>query len=214
MKNRLSYTSVVATLALFLAIGGTTAVGAQALITGKSVKDESLTGADIQNNSLTGADVRDGSLGSNAFSSAARANLRGATGDTGAPGPAGPAGAQGPAGQGVTVTTTTGPDVTGYQDMDTLAVATLPAAGDYVMFGRITVHNTGANSDNLQCGLFDDNGAFGGGGVSVNAGETATTSVVGAISATHGGDVTLKCQGNGQTTFDISDITIRLHGLG
>ena len=67
MKNRLSYTSVAATLALFLAIGGTTAVGAQALLTGKSVKDESLTGADIQNNSLTGADIRDGSLGSNVF---------------------------------------------------------------------------------------------------------------------------------------------------
>ena len=136
MKHRLSYTSVVATLALFLAIGGTTAVGAQALLTGKSVKDESLTGADIQNNSLTGADIRDGSLGSNVFSSAARSNLRGATGDAGATGPAGPAGAQGPAGQGVTVTTTTGADVTDYHDMDTLAVATLPAAGDYVMFGR------------------------------------------------------------------------------
>ena len=112
------------------------------------------------------------------------------------------------------MTTTTGSDVTDYHDMDTLAVATLPAAGDYVMFGRVTVHNTGGSSDNLNCGLFDDNGAFGGGGVSVNAGETATASVVGAVSATHGGDVTLKCQGNSQTTFDISGITIRLHGLG
>ncbi len=214
MKKRLSYSSVVATLALFLAIGGTTAVGAQALLTGKSVKDESLTGADIQNDSLTGADIRMGSLGSNVFSSAARANLRGATGETGPAGPAGPAGPQGPAGQGVTVTTTTGADVVGYHDLDTLAVATIPGAGDYVMFGRVTVHNTGASDDNLNCGLFDDNGAFGGGGASVTAGTTAVVSVVGAVSATHGGDVTLKCQGNAVTTFDISDITIRLHGLG
>jgi hypothetical protein len=214
MKIRLSYSSVVATLALFVAIGGTTAVGAQVLLTGKSVKDESLTGADIQNDSLTGADIRQGSLGSNLFSAAARANLRGATGDDGATGPAGPAGAQGPAGQGVTVTVTTGPDVAGYADLDTLATAAIPGAGDYVMFGRLTVHNTGANDDNLNCGLFDDNGAFGGGGAGVAAGATVTASIVGAISATHASDVTLKCQGNATTTFDISGVTIRVHGLG
>jgi hypothetical protein len=217
MKTRLSYTSVVATLALFLAIGGTTAVGAQALLTGKSVKDESLTGADIQNDSLTGADIREGSLGSNAFSAVARANLRGATGDTGAMGPAGPAGAagaQGPAGKGVTVTTSTGPDVAGYHDLDPLAVSTLPGAGDYVIFGRVTAHNTGGSDDGFQCGLFSDDGQSGGGGTNVIAGDSATVSVVGAISATHGGDVTLKCQGSGATTFDLSGITLRLHDLG
>ena len=83
MKHRLSYSSVVATLALLLAVGGTAAAGAQALLTGTNVKDESLTGADIQNDSLTGADIRAGSLGSNAFSAVARANLRGATGPAG-----------------------------------------------------------------------------------------------------------------------------------
>ncbi len=118
MRHRLSYASVTATLALFIAIGGTTAVGAQALLTGRAVKDETLTGADIQNDSLTGADVRSGSLGSNVFSNAARANLRGATGPAG---PAGETGPAGPAGVGVTAATATGPDVTGYQDLEPLA---------------------------------------------------------------------------------------------
>lgn len=81
---RLTYAGVTSTLALFLAIGGTTAVGAQALLTGSEVQDDSLTGADVQNHSLSSADIRAGSLGSNAFSAAARVNLRGTTGTTGA----------------------------------------------------------------------------------------------------------------------------------
>ena len=101
MKHRLSYASVTATLALLLAVGGTTAVGAQALLTGRNVKDESLTGADIQNDSLTGADIRAGSLGSNLFSTIARANLRGQTGPAGPKGDTGETGAQGPAGVGI-----------------------------------------------------------------------------------------------------------------
>ena len=139
MRHRLSYASVTATLALFIAIGGTTAVSAQALLTGRAVKDETLTGADIQNNSLTGADIRSGSLGSNAFSSAARANLRGATGPAG---PAGATGPAGPAGVGVTAASATGPDVAGYQDLEPLASISLPRAGDYVVFARVTAHNT------------------------------------------------------------------------
>ena len=99
MKHRLSYASVTATLALLLAVGGTSAVGAQALLTGRSVKDGSLTGADIQNDSLTGADIAAGSLGSNLLSTIARANLRGQTGPAGPKGDTGrdrPAGACGP----------------------------------------------------------------------------------------------------------------------
>ena len=217
MKKRLSYTSVVATLALFLAIGGTTAVGANALLTGKAVKDESLTGADIQNNSLTGADIRTGSLGSNSFSAAARANLKGATGDPGEQGETGPAGPAGPAGepgQGVKVAATAAPGITGYVDMDTIATATLPRSADYVVFARITATNTGGSDDNLNCALFIGSQAVGGGGADVAAGATASASVVGAISVTAPQDVALRCMGNGVTTFDIANVAIRTHDLG
>ncbi|HEY3613148.1 MAG TPA: hypothetical protein VGK92_05555 [Gaiellales bacterium] len=106
MKRRPTYANVVATLALFLAIGGTTVAGAAGLLSGKDVQDGSLTGADIQNGSLTGADIRAGSLGSNALSVAARSNLQGAKGDTGDAGPKGDAGATGaPGATGAGVTT-------------------------------------------------------------------------------------------------------------
>ena len=89
MKRRPTYANVVATLALFLAIGGTTIAGAAGLLSGKDVQDDSLTGADVQNGSLTGADLRPGSVGSNALSLAARLNLRGARGETGPQGETG-----------------------------------------------------------------------------------------------------------------------------
>jgi hypothetical protein len=214
VRHRLSYAGVTATLALFIAIGGTTAVGAQALLTGRSVKDESLTGADIQNDTLTGADIRTGSLGSNVFSSRARANLKGATGPAGPAGATGETGPQGPAGVGVTVATATGPDVAGYQDLDPLASITLPRAGDYVVFARLSAHNTGATDDDLNCGLFTGENASGGGGVRVTAGSTATGNVVGAISLTAAQEVVLKCQGGGVTTYDISNVVIRTHDMG
>jgi hypothetical protein len=217
VRHRLSYASVTATLALLLAVGGTTAVGAQALLTGRAVKDESLTGADIQNDSLTGADIRAGSLGSNLLSSAARANLRGATGATGATGPAGETGAtgpQGPAGAGVATLTATGADAPGYQDLEPLATATLPAAGDWVVFASVTAHNTGGSDDNLNCGLFIGDNQAGGGGAWVTAGSTVTSTAVGAIPVSAGAEVTLKCTGNSVTTFDLSDVKMRMHNLG
>lgn len=214
MRHRLSYASVTATLALLLAVGGTTAVGAQALLTGRAVKDESLTGADIQNDSLTGADIRAGSLGSNLFSGAARANLRGAAGAAGPAGETGATGLQGPAGAGVTTTTATGADAPDYQDFTPLATATLTVAGDWVVFASVTAHNTGGSDDNLNCGLFIDGNQAGGGGAWVTAGSTVGVTAVGAIPAAAPAVVTLKCTGNSVTTFDLSDVTMRMHNLG
>jgi hypothetical protein len=56
MRSRLSYANVMATIAVFIALGGTSY--AAITITGKNVKNGSLTGVDIKNNSLAGADVR------------------------------------------------------------------------------------------------------------------------------------------------------------
>lgn len=54
--------NVVAYLALFVALGGTS-FAAATVITGKNVKNSSLTGADVKNSSLTGTDVKNNSLG-------------------------------------------------------------------------------------------------------------------------------------------------------
>jgi hypothetical protein len=55
-----SYANVLATAALFVALGGSSYAAVE--ITGKDVRDGSLTGADIRNNSLTSADIKNGSL--------------------------------------------------------------------------------------------------------------------------------------------------------
>ena len=214
MKRRPTYANVVATLALVIAIGGTTVAGASSLMTGRDIQDDSVTGADIQNGSLTGADIRAGSIGSNSLSLAARANLRGTRGDTGPQGDTGATGPQGAPGVGVSTLNVSGADVTNYQDLDTLASVTLPKAGDYVIFGRLEASNTGTTDDNLNCGLFtDSSNPFGGGGGSVTAGTMSPATVVGAISTNGPQAVYLKCQGGGVTTYDIANIVLRIHDL-
>jgi hypothetical protein len=93
MHRRLSYANVVATLALFVALGGSSYAAIK--ITGKNVKNGSLTGADVRNGSLTGGDVKNGSLGPADFSG----SVRGPQGEVGPRGPKGDAGARGEQGQ-------------------------------------------------------------------------------------------------------------------
>jgi hypothetical protein len=80
--SRLSYANVVATLALFVALGGSSY--AALTITSRDVKNNSLTGADVKNSSLTGSDIKEQSLRPSDFRA----------GDL-PPGPAGPAGPPG-----------------------------------------------------------------------------------------------------------------------
>jgi hypothetical protein len=60
LRDRLSYANVVATLALFIALGGSSY--AALTVTGKQVRNGSLTGKDLQRNSLTGRQIREGRL--------------------------------------------------------------------------------------------------------------------------------------------------------
>jgi hypothetical protein len=56
LRARLTYANVVATLALFVALGGSSY--AALTVTGKNVKNSSLSGKDIKDNSVTGRDVK------------------------------------------------------------------------------------------------------------------------------------------------------------
>jgi hypothetical protein len=60
LRERLSYANVVATLALFVALGGSSY--AALTITGKQVRDRSLTGKDLKRNSLNGRQIREARL--------------------------------------------------------------------------------------------------------------------------------------------------------
>jgi hypothetical protein len=57
---RLSYANVMSTVAVFLALGGTSYAALK--VTGKNVKDGSLTGKDIKNRSLGARDIKSGLL--------------------------------------------------------------------------------------------------------------------------------------------------------
>jgi hypothetical protein len=106
--KRLTYSNVMATAAVFVALGGTSYAAAK--ITGQDVRNGSLTGADVRDGSIGRADVKDGAVGSGEVrdgSLAARdfrtgqlpAGPRGPQGETGAKGDKGDKGAKGDAGR-------------------------------------------------------------------------------------------------------------------
>jgi hypothetical protein len=66
-RSQLSYSRVVATLALFVALGGSSFAApardaASKLISGKRIKNNSIASADIKNNSIKSGDVKNRSL--------------------------------------------------------------------------------------------------------------------------------------------------------
>jgi hypothetical protein len=92
MRKRLTYANVMATIAVFVALGGSSY--AAVTLTGKDIKDGTITGRDVKDKSLTAKDFT-GSL-------AGPQGKRGKTGKTGAPGATGAAGLTGAQGlQGV-----------------------------------------------------------------------------------------------------------------
>jgi hypothetical protein len=94
---RLTYANVMASAAVFIALGGTSY--AAITVTGKEVRNGSLTGVDLRDGSVTSRDLargvlrpaaRDGLGG--AAAAAGATSAAGAKGDRGEPGPAGPKG--------------------------------------------------------------------------------------------------------------------------
>jgi hypothetical protein len=97
VRPQLTYANVVATAALFVAVGGSAT--AAVLITGKDIKDGSVSGADIKNGSLKSTDVKDGDLLAKDFKAGQLPpGPQGVPGAQGAPGAQGPAGEPGPKG--------------------------------------------------------------------------------------------------------------------
>jgi hypothetical protein len=96
-RIRITYANVVATVALFAALGGSSY--AAIAVTGSQVRDGSLTGRDVRNSSLTGKDVRNQSLLARDFKAGQLpAGPQGPKGDTGDRGPQGLQGEPGVAG--------------------------------------------------------------------------------------------------------------------
>lgn len=62
MRPRLTYSGVVSTLALFIAVSTGGAYAKATLIDGKSLKNNSVSSAKITNNSIASADLKNGSI--------------------------------------------------------------------------------------------------------------------------------------------------------
>lgn len=93
IRKHLSYANVMATLALFVSLGGgayaalripADSIGNRQLkrnaVTGEKVRNASLTGADVKPDSLTGSDIKPGSLTASVLPQLGLANLLGASG--------------------------------------------------------------------------------------------------------------------------------------
>jgi hypothetical protein len=62
IRGRLTYADVMATIAMFIALGGTS-LAAKAVIDGSNLKDRSVAGKKIEKNALTGKEVAERKLG-------------------------------------------------------------------------------------------------------------------------------------------------------
>jgi hypothetical protein len=234
LLNRLSYANVMATIALFVALGGTAAAGAQAWITGAAIRDGSITGADVQdrslsgmklaresvtgnivrNRSITGFDIRDGSLRAADFDVNDLQQLRGPAGETGAQGVQGAKGDKGDTGSSDIVRLfSTAPDMPNYQNATTVISRSVPAEGGWLMLARLDVTNTSANDDNFGCMLLVGGRQLGGGGDSVLAGTTKEIIGVAFGPVTPSQQVDVACDGGASATFDVRNVRLSLAKL-
>src|SRR5215213_4956748 len=97
MRKKLTYGNIVSSLALFIALGGTSyalslprnSVGSE------QIRRGAVRASDVRSGAIRSSEVKDRSLGVRDLSTAARQTLRGQTGAVGMPGPAGPPGPSG-----------------------------------------------------------------------------------------------------------------------
>ena len=106
IHRHLSYANVMATVAVFIALGGSALAAGYVITNSGQIKDGAVTGSDVKNATLTGRDIKDNSLTASDFSGSlqgatgvGRDGAKGATGEKGegrrCSGPAGPAGRPG-----------------------------------------------------------------------------------------------------------------------
>ena len=97
VRQRLTYGNVVSSMALFIALGGTSyaltlprnSVGSQ------QIRGNAVRASEVRSGAVRSSEVKDRSLGVRDLSVAARRSLRGQTGAPGTPGPVGPPGPPG-----------------------------------------------------------------------------------------------------------------------
>jgi len=136
LRSRVTYANVVATIALFLALGGVSYAATQ-------LPKNSVGTKQLRKNAVNSSKVKNGSLTLGDFKKSQRSKLRGPKGATGAKGDAGATGAPGAAGA---------PGVSGWQIVSASATASeefaeeevLCPAGKRILGGGALIEGEGA----------------------------------------------------------------------
>lgn len=211
-SNRPSHAIVVAYLALFVALGGSSY--AAITITGKNVKNSSLTGSDIKNDSVTGKDVKSLGTGDVTDHSLVAKDFKAGQLPAGAPGPKGEKGGTGETGP-------RGPSdaIVSFGGSGSFPVAgpgTSPAeidlpAGAEIVFANVVFHN-GSTTDptKVNCGLVPGDASQADFTQALDVARsdleqapgaaTQTLSLTGAIESDAAQTVRLDCYGSGAST--------------
>ena len=163
----LSYANVTATLALFVALGGSSY--AALTITGRDVRNGSLTGTDlargsigsaeIRNDSIRGVDIRNGTIMASDLAKPLRRDLlvgaRTAPAVPGPAGPPGPNGEPGPKGEAGPQGDTGPQGPPGPSDVNAPAAGDSPSNAATFSFGgdqRVSIGQQGTNDPPMQAG--------------------------------------------------------------
>ena len=96
LRAHISYANVMATIALFIALGGTSYAVTQLprnSVSAQQIRTGAVRGAEIKNGAVRSSDIGNRSIGVRDLSRATRESLRGQPGPPGPQGPTGPAGA-------------------------------------------------------------------------------------------------------------------------
>ena len=176
LRPRLTYANVTATIALFVALGGTSYGLATGSIGSREIKNNSVRSKDVRNNDVRSKDVRNSSLLAKDFKPGelptGSQGERGPTGATGARGATGPT--FGRSGQGQC-----DPPTTAFLTCASTGSVNLPTSGRVLLIGASSWDNdlTGSPPNSGTCHLTADGNAVGpfDPTFEVDAGEATTT---------------------------------------
>ena len=190
IHSSLTYANVMATVALFVALGG----GAYAAT---ALPSNSVGTKQLKNRAVTPAKVAPKTI-------ALFKGKKGGKGDPGRQGPQGIPGLQGVRGE----TGPIGPSNAHFGSSAGAQASVSVPAGDYVVFGQGDFDNVGVNPATGECNLAGPGGSFGGtDAVTIPVGTSEETSSQGVVHVTSAGSITGSCVAGGVGTFVKTTIT-------
>jgi hypothetical protein len=161
LRQGMTYANVMATIAVFVALGGTGVAATQLAknsVTSASIKNGQVKNKDLAKNAVTSTKVKDHSLlGKDFKAGQLPQGPKGATGAQGPKGNTGLTGATGPSNGFFSTSAIADPDVTWSMSQQTLRSFSLPA-GKYILNASVDANNNAASSSLAGCSI-DINGS-------------------------------------------------------